>query len=318
MFTSEAGLIGVVDIGGTKIGVAAFCDPCNLVGRVEFPTAAFRDPIAGAEKIIGCLQNAAKQGGQPLRGVGVSCTGPVDPQTGVIGDVDLLPGWNGFPLASYLAEKLGVQVALENDADAATLAEAAWGAGKTSSRFIYVTVSTGIGAGILLDGRLYRGVSGSHPEVGHQTIDSNGPLCYCGATGCWESLASGPAMAAWVRDNSPQGGTSLKDLSAAAVCHLARHGDPLALRAVQREAVFLGIGLANLITVFCPEIIALGGGVMQSADLLLDAAREVAQARCKLVPFQKTSIVTATLGTDAALLGAARIWQSQFQATERT
>ena len=127
-----------------------------------------------------------------------------------------------------------------------------------------------------MGGELYRGVEGAHPEVGHQTIDPSGPLCYCRARGCWESLASGTAMEAWVREQRPEGAR----LAPAEICRLAAEGDELAGRAVEREGYYLGLGLANLVTLFAPDTIALGGGMMKSAHLFLDRARVVVLELC--------------------------------------
>jgi glucokinase len=190
------------------------------------------------------------------------------------------------------------------------LAESSWGAARGASRFIYITVSTGIGGGIILGGELYRGVDGAHPELGHQVIDASGPLCYCSAHGCWESLASGPAMAAWM---GAQAGDYGDGLTAAQICEQARQGDSLAMRAVEREAYYLGLGLANLVTLFTPGVIALGGGVMKSADLILDRARDVIRQICTQVPAGKTDLRLASLGSDSGLIGAARAYLHRYR-----
>ena len=319
VFTSssgEAALIGAVDIGGTKIAVGLIRESGQVAASAEWPTNSFPQPHHAMAQLAEWLTNASAAANELLSGVGVACTGPVDPKTGTVGDVKLLPGWQGFPLAARLSGRLSLTVAIENDADAAALAEAKWGAGRNASRFLYVTISTGIGAGIILDGCVYRGVEGSHPELGHQALDPGGPLCYCGALGCWESLASGPAMARWARANAGADCEQPLELTARGVCDLARLGHDFAKRAVQNEARWLGIGLANLVTIFCPDVVALGGGVMESADLFLEPAREIVRTRCKEVPFEKARILPATLGRDAALLGAARVWQTRFQESE--
>ncbi len=146
-----------------------------------------------------------KKAGVELTGIGIGSTGPVDPMRGEFGDVDFLPGWRGKSPVKDLAQIFNVRVALENDGDAAALAEAGWGAGRNRSRLIYVTVGTGIGGGIIFDGQLYRGVDGAHPEVGHHVVDPAGPQCSCGFHGCWESLAAGPAMVAWIEKHAPAG-----------------------------------------------------------------------------------------------------------------
>jgi glucokinase len=223
----------------------------------------------------------------------------------VIGEVGTLLGWQGGNLVAELEGALQLPVAVENDADAAALAEGCWGTKPVSGSFIYITVSTGIGGGMLVGGELYRGVDGAHPEFGHQVLDGSGPLCYCGARGCWESVASGPAMVAWMREQAPNAGAA----TTAEICEAARSGDALALRCVEREGYYLGLGLANLITLFAPEKIALGGGVMKSGSLFMDTVRRVIREVATQVPSEKTQITMASLGQDAGLLGAARAWQ---------
>jgi glucokinase len=239
-----------------------------------------------------------------IGGVGIGCPGPLDPFTGVIGDVGTLPGWQGCDLTEAIGAHFRLSVAAENDADAATLAEYAWGAHRTSGTLMYVTVSTGIGGGIVQDGRLYRGARGAHPEFGHQAIDPSGPLCYCSLNGCWESLASGSAMSEFFSQMQTENGP----LTSAQICHLARHGDPFALRAVEREAHYLGLGLANLVTLFAPEVICLGGGVMRSSDLFLAGVKTIVRQLCTQVPVEFVTITLSSLGPDIGLMGAAQSW----------
>src|SRR5208283_2868855 len=267
----EEKIIGAVDIGGTKIAAGAVTKEGTIITRLECATAPEEGFGLAMQRTKGMLREAAARAGAEFEGICVACPGPLNPYTGMVGDVGTLPGWQGRNLVAELEPEFGVPVAVENDADAAAFAEANWGAAKGSERFIYITVSTGIGGGIILFGKLYRGADGAHPELGHQVIDASGPLCYCRAHGCWESLASGIAMAAWMQEQRP----STPELTAAQICALAEQGDPSALRAVDREGYYLGLGLANLITLFTPDAISLGGGVMKSSHLILPRAREV-------------------------------------------
>jgi glucokinase len=207
-----------------------------------------------------------------------------------------------------LSMRLGLSVAIENDADAAALGEWAWGAGRGSSNFMLVTVGTGIGVGLVLSGQLYRGVGAAHPEIGHHVIDPTGPLCFCGAHGCWESLSSGPAMERWSQTQYPHE----KPLTAREICTLAEHGDQHALAAVQRTARFFAIGLANLVTLYIPECIALGGGLMQAYPLFKDEIQSTIQNNCGLVPHEKVRVVPAALGAYSGLIGAARVWLNRY------
>jgi len=183
---------------------------------------------------------------------------------------------------------------------------------RNRTRLIYVTVGTGIGGGIVFDGKLYRGVDGAHPEVGHHVVDPSGPQCSCGFRGCWESLAAGPAMVTWLERHAPEGYLHRKGLTAKRICELARQGDELAQQAVEHEAYYLGLGLANLINMFAPDAIVLSGSIMKSASLFLDRVREVIRGGCRFVPAEKTELMLASLGDDTNLIGAARVWHYRF------
>ncbi len=187
---------GAVDIGGTKIAVGAIdaSGGCwaGPIRRLR-PAKASMPRWPGSGELLDTVRASA---GVELCGIGIGCTGPVDPLSGEIGQVEFLPGWQGANPVATLAGRFGVDVAMENDADAAVLGELQWGAGRGRRNLICVTIGTGIGGGIVLNGALYRGVGGAHPEIGHHVIDDSGPKCYCGARGCWEVLASGPAIAA--------------------------------------------------------------------------------------------------------------------------
>jgi glucokinase len=305
-------MIAAVDIGGTKIAVGMVNDRGQVLSRKESPSDAI-SYANGLATIAGLLRETAQIAGAEITGIGIGSTGPVDPITGKFGDVDFLPGWRGQNPVEDLAHMFNVKVALENDADAAAMAEAAWGAGKNKSRLIYVTIGTGIGGGIVFDGQLYRGVDGAHPELGHQVIDPAGPPCSCGFHGCWESLAAGPAMVAWLHANAPTDYPHRDHLTAECICQLARQDDTLARQAVEREAYYLGLGLANLINLFTPDVIVLSGSVMKSAILFLDGIRKLICRGCRFVPFEKTEIALASLGEDANLIGAARVWHDRIQ-----
>jgi glucokinase len=303
-------IVGAIDIGGTKIAIGLLNDRGQILGKDVFPTAPEGGPGAGMQRMAASLRSLCSSTGVRPAAIGIGCTGPVDPRTGVLGPNDFLPGWEAANLIDAFNAEFGVRVGLENDADAAALAEAEWGSGRGKKQFIYLTVSTGIGGGILLDGRLYRGVAGAHPEIGHHIIDPSGPFCGCGAHGCWESLASGPALAHWFNEQAqqpPGTGASQAILDARQVCELAGTGHPLALRAVQREATYLGLGIANLVNLFTPETIALGGGVMNRWELFEPEVRRIVRESCGLVPHEKTELVLASMGVDAGLAGAACI-----------
>jgi len=308
-------MIGALDIGGTKIAVGVVDGNGRILAKEEFPT----DPPLGFDHAVqrACetLARCTAQSGVKLQGIGIGSTGPVDPVTGIMGDVNTLPGWQGGNLITRLSAEFHVPVALENDADAVALGELAWGAGKGRLRMICVTIGTGIGAGVVLDGKVYRGAGGSHPELGHHVIEASGPLCTCGARGCWEALASGPSMVDWINTILPAD-YPCQDLTGREICARAVRGDEWARRAVEREGYYLGIGFANLITLFVPETIVLGGSVMKSANLFLDQIHQVIRQNCGLVPYQRVEISLASLGQDAGLIGAAAVWLNHFPLSE--
>jgi glucokinase len=304
-------MIGAVDIGGTKIAVGVVDDNGKVLARAETPTDS-DNYAAGLDAVVSMLRQTEKDSETKLRGIGIGSTGPIDPIRGEFGDVDFLPGWRGKGLVRDLQDRFKLRAALENDGDAAALAEAGWGAGRNRTRLIYITVGTGIGGGIILDGKLYRGVDGAHPEVGHQVVDPAGPQCSCGFRGCWESLAAGPAMVAWIESHAPAGYRHRQDITAKRICELAQQGDEVALQAVEHEAFYLGLGLANLINLFTPDAIVLSGSVMKSAPLFLERIREVIRKGCRFVPAEKTELTLASLGDDTNLIGAARVWHYRF------
>ncbi|HEX3819610.1 MAG TPA: ROK family protein [Candidatus Sulfotelmatobacter sp.] len=304
-------MIGAVDIGGTKIAVGMVDNQGKVLSRVQAPTDPERYS-ASISLIADMLRETARGAGAEITGIGIGSTGPVDPMRGEFGDVDFLPGWRGKRPVVDLEKIFNVSVALENDGDAAALAEAGWGAGRNRKRLIYVTLGTGIGGGIILDGQLYRGVDGAHPEVGHQVIDPTGPVCSCGFRGCWESLAAGPAMAAWFESRVPADYPHRAGITAKEICAMAQQGDVAALQAVEHEAYYLGLGLANLINLFTPDAIVLSGSVMKSADLFMNRIRAVIRGGCRFVPADKTQLTLASLGDDTNLIGAARVWHYRF------
>jgi glucokinase len=296
--------IAAVDIGGTKIAAGIVAQDGRILAQETSPTAPEQGFDDAMRRTAGMLRRCAIESGAQPSAIGIGCTGPVDPLSGVLGDVNLLPGWQGRNLTEALSAELDIPAAVENDADAAALGEAAFGSGAGARSFLLVAVGTGIGVGIVLDGRLYRGVGGAHPELGHQVIDPNGPDCTCGTRGCWEAFASGPAMEAWFNRQYPQD----EWWDGRRICAAADAGDPRAREAVEREATYLGLGLANLVTCFCPEVIGLAGGLMQRLDLFEARARAVIAANCRLVPYEQVRLLPAQLDYRTGLLGAAQVW----------
>jgi glucokinase len=300
---SDRGAIGAIDIGGTKIAVGVVDDQGHVLGRTDVPTATIGEPTSGLARLLDVLAGLAATQGTELRGVGVAATGRH--RDSVLTDLSaFLPGWDGVALAPPIRARLGVGCALENDADAVALAEHRWGAVAGTEPLLYVTVSTGIGAGLVVDGRLYRGSGGAHPELGHHVVDAAGPACFCGAHGCLESMASGRAIEGrWFER------TGRRD-AAAAVFDADAAGDPAATGLIDEVAAVLGLGLANLASILAPAVIVLGGGVSARLDRLRPAIDAALTARV-LVPLP--SLRGTTFGHDAGLAGAAAVWLQEEQ-----
>lgn len=304
-------VIGALDIGGTKIASGLVSPTGELLGVDTFSTHAYADPAAGIQRIITGLEGLLSHRQDRLAGIGIACTGQIDPVTYWLGYNDgFLPGWKGPEMVEALRQRFQVTIEMQNDAVAAALAESAWGAGQGAETMIYITVSTGIGGGVIHRGQVFAGAGGAHPEIGHHVIDPTGPACFCGAHGCWESLASGSAMAAWYQGQNT-GQAAAAAATAQEICEAARQGEALALAAVQREGYYLGIGLANLVTLFAPDAIVLGGGVMKSLPLFQEQIQKTIRQNAGLVPREKVRLLPARLGQYPGLIGAAQVWLNQ-------
>ena len=295
-----------LDIGGSKIAAAVVDAFGRILARASIPTAAEGGFTDGLKRIGELLEQLFGQTGavDRLAAIGIGCAGPLDPLRGTIDNPYTLPTWDGVNIVRPLGERYGVPVALENDADAAAMGECWLGAGRGGELVAMVTVGTGVGGGVIARGRIYRGVGGAHPEIGHQCIDPAGPPCYCGIRGCWESLASGTAMALAAEARIP--GFRAGEGGAKEVVTRARAGDPLATDIVARAARVTALGVFNLANLYMPEIIVLGGGVMEAFDLFEPAIRQVLD-QDTMAPVERIRFCKAQLGGDAGILGAARI-----------
>ncbi len=310
-------LILALDFGGTKLAAAAV-EPGrrSFLARASAPSPS--DKSAETDRKIILSLAAEVLGGKRPAAVGVSFGGPVRAEGGLVLLSHHVPGWEGFPLAEWLRERFGAPAAVENDANAAALGEWRYGAGKGTDHFLYVTVSTGIGGGIVIGGKIYRGADGLAGEIGHMVVDPNGPRCTCGRRGCLEALASGPAIAARAREllasyPRPAEGRMLRELvgndpgriTAREVAIAAARGDPLAAEILREAGEALGFGLAQAIALLNPERIALGGGVIKAGEPLLRPVREAAERYA--FPGARVDIAVAELGDDAPLWGAAAL-----------
>ncbi len=313
---SDKPLVGI-DIGGTKIAVAAIAPDGRILGRAQGSTASYPSGEAFASALVRLVRealSAAGLAGARPAGIGIGCTGPVDPTRGTVHNPYTLPIPDGSDIVTPLREAFGVPVALENDADAAALGEYWLGAGAGREVTVCITVGTGVGGGVIRHGQIVRGAAGVHPEYGHQVVDPAGPPCYCGARGCWEALASGTAIGQAAQEEARAGRApgllalangKPESINAELVFEAARGGDPAAARIVARAVEATATALFNVAHFLAPDAIILGGGVMRHYDLFEPALRG-ALARCILIPVPDVLLAPARLGPDAGLLGAAR------------
>jgi len=303
-----------VDIGGTGMSAALVdAGAARVLQRETIPTEAARGPEDGLRRLGDLIERVAADHLAQVRGIGIGCTGPVDCETGRIHNPYTLPTWDDVPLTDYLETRFKLPTALVNDAHAAALGEFWVGAGRGCQHMIYMTISTGIGGGFILNGKLYRGVGLLSSEVGHMALDPAGPDCYCGARGCLEMLAAGPAIAAQAVARVPDDGLILQlaegDRTAITARHVgeaAAQGDALARDLLAEAGRWVGIGLASLLNLLTPEVVVLGGGVMNAHAYLMPSILETVKARAALVPFERIQIRRALLGPDAGVMGAAK------------
>jgi len=315
----------VIDLGGTKIAAGVISEGCQVLAKECFPTPANEGVEAVIKRIISASEAVTKSADMALRracGISIAAAGAIDSERGVITLSPNLPGWRDIPLRDILTERLGIKAWLINDTNAAALGEHHLGIGQGVDNLIYITLGTGIGGAIILDGKLYTGVSGSAGEIGHMTIDASGLRCKCGNTGCWETLASGTAVVreAITRINHGQKSSlteivagRLEQITAETVAMAARDGDSLARDVIKQAATYLGVGLVNLVNIFNPAMIVIGGGLAKMGDQLLDPAREIVKERAFPIAAQTACIVPTQLGDDAGILGAAIFARQQEQ-----
>ena len=310
-----------IDLGGTRFRVAAVDHGGRIVARHSELTHAeegrdsvLRRVLAAAERIID------RVGTERVAGIGIGVPGPVNPWVGLVLQTPNLPGWHEVPIKAILEAQLHQPVQVGNDANLAAVGEHVYGAGQGTDDLIYLTVSTGIGGGVLAGGRLLLGAAGLAAEPGHMTMLPDGPRCGCGNQGCLETLASGTAIAREARRRLADGlpsalsGLTPEEVDAETVVEAAYRGDPLARDVMARAAGYLGLGIANLVHLFNPRAIILGGGVANAGDLLFEPVRATVQARC-MPGFRDVRITQAQLGDDVGLLGAAALaFQPSWQA----
>lgn len=300
-------LIIAVDIGGTQMRAACYAhDKLQPIKQKKIPTRA-SEP-GGLARLISVIEDVWPKN-EEVSAIGLGSPGPLDPHTGYLLAPPNNPEWHNFPLAPEVEKQFGVQTWLDNDANLAGLGEYRFGAGKGHHHVLYITVSTGIGAGVIVADRLLQGYHGLAAELGHVIIDPNGPPCSCGYSGHLEAFSSGPAIVKYVLGELEAGTRSVlkrdKKMTARDVSDAAKQGDELAIRAYQRAGEYLGIGVASFLHAFDPSIVIFGGGVSQVGGLLFDSFDASLKKRVFHPRYLEGLVISrAELGDDAGLLGA--------------
>ncbi|MBS5987630.1 ROK family protein [Clostridium sp.] len=299
-----------VDLGGTKISTAISTIEGNILANVVLPTKAEEGETAVLGRIVQSIDEVivgSSTSIDEIEAIGIGSPGPLDAKKGIIITTPNLP-FKDYNLVQPLKEKYNIPVYLDNDANAAAIGEYMFGAGKGKDSIVYFTVSTGVGGGAVLDGKVYRGHTSNALEIGHTTVDPNGPRCNCGNLGCLEAISSGTAIARKGKEAvSTNVETSLKKydtVTSYEVFKEAEAGDEVAKDIIDNALTYLGIGVANAIATFDPEMIIIGGGVSKAGDIVFNTVKKVVNKRCFKSMAESCQIVPAGLGSDAGVVGA--------------
>jgi glucokinase len=309
-----------VDIGGTKIALALAAPDGRIISAARFPTRVEEGPHRILDAAASEIERMLGGTGGCLTAVGIGCGGPLDRRRGLVLSPPNLPGWDEFPVVALLEERLGVPALLDNDANAAALGEHRYGAGRGLKHLVYITISTGIGGGVIVRGELVHGVHDGAGEVGHMTVLPEGPACGCGARGCLEALCSGTSIARRARERlaagAPSSLSSLArgEITAQAVAEAARGGDVLASAVWDETIHYLSVGVGNLFNVLAPEAVIIGGGVSTAGAQLFEPLRERVRGRVRMLPPEKINILQASLGGDSGIHGAVILGQEAAKA----
>ncbi|HEX6443612.1 MAG TPA: ROK family protein [Streptosporangiales bacterium] len=312
-----------LDIGGTKLAAGVVTPRGEALSFVVGPGGSGDDAESGVKRLFALGREAMTAAGvEPSRigAVGIGCGGPLDPARGVLVAPPHLPGWRDVPITAWAQHEFDRPAVVENDGTAAAAAEFRFGAGRGVSDLVYLTVSTGVGGGAVVAGRLFRGAAGNGGEFGHVTVDWHGRRCVgCGRRGCLEAYASGTSIAERAREavhagepSSLPGGATAADVAAAAAA-----GDPLAVRIWDETTLALGCGLTSIVNVFEPEVAVLGGGVTESGEQLLAPVRARVEADAMAAAAERVRVVPAALGRRVGVIGAAAaVWERERETAD--
>lgn len=311
---STRGLVMGIDMGASHISIILTDFGAQVIDEIEVPFSIADGPelcIRQADTLVSNLLKKNNATLQDIYAIGLGVPGPIDSQAGMVYAPPLMPGWDGYPIQQYLQEKWGLPVSLNNDSELGALGEWAYGVGRGENHLAYIKVGSGVGCGLLLNGQIYHGATGSAGEIGHLTIVENGPLCDCGNSGCLETLAGGKAIARQARDAILSGQRTLLTgmgpielLTARDVTSAARRGDLVSQNIIASAGRYLGIAIAGLVNLFNPQTIVVGGGVAQVGDLLLQSIRDTVTQRSLKASARTVKINTAVLRRHSSGMGA--------------
>lgn len=306
-------VVAGIDIGGTKIAVALETLNDEKIADRRLPTQVELGAYAIIETVLQAIAEMLVENQAELVSIGIGCPSPIDIEKGLVMSPSNLRDWDNFPIVKLFSDRFNVPVVLDNDANTAALGEYDYGAGKGYKNIIYVTVSTGIGGGIILDGEVLHGVSAGAGELGHTIVQPNGFRCNCGSIGCLETICAGVHIARRARERLATGEPSLmnelaanlEEVSAKTVVEAVGKNDQTAVEIWNETCEFLAIGIANSITLLAPEAVIIGGGVAEATgDLLLEPLRQLLPKYISMIPKDKINILPAQLGNESGVCGA--------------
>jgi glucokinase len=314
--TDSTVVIGV-DIGGTKIAAGLVDTKGQILTQLRHPMVANSTAEAALQAVIAAIDSLRASTSNPISAIGLCAPGPLDPEAGVVVNPPNLPCWRNFPLTAKIADIYNLPVKLDNDANAAALAETRWGAARGYRYVFYATIGTGIGTGIVFDNRIYHGRTGAAGEGGHVSIDYHGPVCACGKKGCIEILAAGPAIGARARAkfSATHPKSAILDLAQGNVEAVTSHlvaeayktGDALAREILQETSELLAIWLGNIIDLLDPDVIVMGGGVAAMLQPFFAEIKRLLPQWCVNPRSQEIPLLMAHYGPDAGIAGGAAL-----------
>lgn len=309
----KRGLVAAVDMGATHVNIALADFSAKIIEETSFPFDIKQGPQVCLAEVRRILQELLDRYGisiSEIMAVGVGVPGPVIKDAGMVMSPPIMPGWDRYPIRQTLEEAWGCPVSLNNDAELGALGEWAYGAGRGEKNLAFIKVGSGIGAGLIINQQIYGGTTGSAGEIGHITIEENGPLCTCGNHGCMEAFAGGNAIAIQARKMVQSGKRTLlsniplENITAREVAESARRGDLPSQEIIMRAGTFIGIAIAGVVNLFNPSAVIIGGGVAQAGDLLTTSIRQAVRDRSLHASEQSVHITTAMLGQRSSLIGA--------------